>query len=385
MKVYLDNAATTKLHPKVYEAMLPYLKENFGNPSSIHSFGRKVRVVIEESREIVANSINADPSEIYFVSNGTEANNFPIFGIAKTEFNDSGKNHIITSIVEHQCVLEPFQKLVEFGFTYDFIPVINNGEIDHAELAKKISNSTNLVSLIHINNETGAVNHLKQISKILYDKKAYLHTDTVQSYGKIKIDVKELGVDSLSASAHKFYGPKGIGFVYGKSGTPLSPLIYGGSQERNRRGGTENPAAIIGLAEAVKIAESEMVFNNQLVCDLRKSFVEGIKSIDDKYLSINSNENSSPYVISLTFSSEKYKNNAESYLMFLDINGIAASNGAACTSGTLKPSHVILGIGKSVEDANGTIRFSLAPYNTLEEIEYTLEVIAKMTKQFSKF
>ncbi len=384
MNVYFDNAATTPMHPNVIEAMLPFLKENFGNPSSIHAFGRKVRVAIEEAREIVADSINADASEIYFVSNGTEANNFPIFGIAKTEFEDSGKNHLITSSVEHKCVQEPFEELSKFGFETDLINTVNYGSANKDELLNIIKSTTSLVSLIHINNETGAVNNLSEIANILSSKNIYIHTDAVQSYGKIKIDVKKLGINSLSASAHKFYGPKGIGFVYGKSGTPLSPLIFGGSQERSRRGGTENPAAIIGLAKAVKIANSEMHYNHEKVSEIKNHFIRGIYSIDKENLIINSDNSCSPYVLSLTFSSAKYKNNAESYLMFLDINGIAASNGAACTSGTLKPSHVILGIGKSIEDANGTIRFSFNPNNTVEEVDYTLEVIEKMTKRFIK-
>lgn len=384
MKVYFDNAATTRTHPKVLEAMLPYLKEDFGNPSSIHSFGRKVRVAVEEAREIVANSINADASEIYFVSNGTEANNFPIFGIAKTEFEDSRRNHIISSKVEHQCVLEPIEELSKIGFITSLVNPINFGEVDSKEIQEAITDQTSLISLIHINNETGSINNLNEISQIATEKNIYLHTDAVQSYAKVKLDVKDLGVNSLSASAHKFYGPKGVGFVYGKSGTPLSPMIFGGSQERNRRGGTENPAAIIGLAEAVKIAQSEMETNHKIVSEIKSHFVQGIKQIDEQNLIINSDANCSPYVLSLTFNSEKFKNDAESYLMFLDINGVAASNGAACTSGTLKPSHVILGIGKSVEDANGTIRFSFGPQNTIKEVDYVLDVIEKMTKRFAK-
>ena len=382
MKVYFDNAATTQIHPKVFEAMLPYLKEEFGNPSSIHSYGRKIRVAIEEARETAAESINANPSEIYFVSNGTEANNFPLFGIAKTEFNESGRNHIISSKVEHKCILEPLEELEKSGYELQLINSVNFGKVDSEELIKAIKPNTSLISLIHINNETGAINDLKRISSLLKGKSIYLHTDAVQSFGKTKIDVKELGIDSLSVSGHKIYGPKGIGFVYVKSGTPLSPQIFGGSQERNRRGGTENPAAIIGLAEAIKISQIELENNYQKVSEIKRHFVNELNLLDDKNLIINSDEFCSPYILSLTFSSKKFKNDAESFLMYLDINGIAASNGAACTSGTLKPSHVILGIGKSVEDANGTIRFSFNPNNTIEEVDYTMEVIRKMTQRF---
>lgn len=384
MKVYFDNAATTKVHPKVFESMVPYLKEEYGNPSSIHSFGRKVRVAIEDAREIAANYINANPSEIYFVSNGTEANNFPVFGIAETVYQEDKRDNLLTTAAEHTCVLEAFEKLSDEGFKSNILSVDNDSSLKLDDLKSALENNTSLVSVIHINNETGAQNKLEEISEIVKKNNVFFHTDAVQSFGKIKIDVNELGVDSLSASAHKFHGPKGVGLVYAKSGTPLSPMIFGGSQERNRRGGTEFAAGIIGLAEAIKIAESESETNFKKVSELRSYFIKSLKEAAIEGVEINCAENSFPYVLSITFNSKIYNNDSEAMLMFLDINGIAASNGAACTSGTLKPSHVIMSMGRSKEDANGTIRFSFSYQNTKEEVNYTVDVLEKMAKKFKR-
>lgn len=362
--------------------MLPFLNEEYGNPSSIHSYGRTVRVAIEEAREVIADYINADASEIYFVSNGTEANNFPIFGIAKTIFNETGQNRIITSSVDHACVLESFEELAKQGFNTELLPSSAEGNIKPEYLATEIDDNTSLVSLIHINNETGAINDIQKVSGVVTEKGIYFHSDAVQSFGKIEIDVKNLGVHSLSASAHKLHGPKGIGIVYAKSGTPLSPILFGGSQERNRRGGTEFPAGIIGFAEAVKIAKSESKTNFEKVSELRNYFIKSIYESKIEHIYINCMNTPFPYILSLTFNGEYYNNDSEAMLMYLDINGIAASNGAACTSGTLKPSHVIMNMGMSKEDALGTIRYSFSALNTKEEIDYTVEKLEQMTKKF---
>ncbi|MEK6551969.1 MAG: cysteine desulfurase family protein, partial [Bacteroidota bacterium] len=240
MEVYFDNAATTPLHPKVFEKMQPFLTENFGNASSIHSFGRKVRVAIEESRELIADFINANPSEIYFTSGGTEANNFVVFGIARSELSESGRNHLITTEAEHHSVYDSFLELSKNSFTVNFLNVEKDSIIRNESLLQYINFNTSLISLMHVNNETGAVSPIEHFSSLLKQKNIFFHTDSVQSFGKYKIDVKLSGIDSLTASAHKINGPKGIGFAYVKSCTPLSPILFGGSQERNRRGGTEN-------------------------------------------------------------------------------------------------------------------------------------------------
>lgn len=384
MKVYFDNAATTPLHPKVFEKMKPYFMEDFGNASSIHSFGRKSRVAIEESRELIADFINANPSEIYFTSGGTEANNFIVFGIARAELTESGRNHLITSESEHHSVYDSFLELSKNGFTVNFLNVGNDSIICDESLLQNINPNTSLISLMHINNETGAVSPIEQFSSQLKQKNIFLHTDSVQSFGKYEIDVKLFGVDSITASAHKINGPKGIGFAYVRSSTPISPILFGGSQERNRRGGTENVAAIVGFAEAVRIAKDSMQENFNHVNLLKKRFINGIHSVDREGIIINGGINTSSYILSITLKSDYYKNDPEAMLMFLDINGVAVSNGAACTSGTLKPSHVIISTGYSVEDAKGTIRFSFGRQNTIEEVDYSLEVMNQLTNKFKK-
>ncbi len=382
-RVYFDNASTTPLHPKVLEKMLPFLKDDFGNASSIHYFGRKARVAIEKAREEIADIINADASEIYFCSSGTEANNLPVTGIAKAARNEYGKNEIITSEGEHLCVSEAVKNILPEGFVSKSVQLNAEGEINVFTLENLISSKTSLISLIHINNETGSVNDIKSVSS-LKKENLYLHTDAVQSFGKIKIDVKNLGVDALSASGHKISGPKGIGFAFIKTGTPLTPMITGGSQERNRRAGTENVAAIAGFAESVKISHEEMEDNFSKISLLKNSFIKGIKEIDGQGISINSGLSEFPYILSVTFKNEFYRNDAESFLMYLDINGIAASNGAACSSGTLKTSHVIKALGLPEADAKGTIRFSFGTQNTLEEVQFGLNILDKMAIKFKR-
>lgn len=384
-KVYFDNAAATPVHPKVLDKMLPYLSEHFGNPSSIHEAGRKVRVAIEEARETVAGFINADPSEIYFVSGGTEANNFPLFGISKTELIESGRRHIVSTKVEHHCVLESLEELSRQGFHTDLVNVKPDSSVSVEELKNLlVSGKTSLLSVMHANNETGTLNDIEKLAGLAHSSNAYFHSDVVQSFGKMHLDVKALRADSLSFSSHKINGPKGAGAVFVKSGTPLSPLIFGGSQERNRRGGTENPASIIGFAEAVKIAQQNMQANYEHAKTLRDIFVEGIHSIDAAGIEVNGGTSVIPHVLSITFRHEYYNSDAEAMLIYLDINGAAASNGAACTSGTLKPSHVILSMGKPVEDARGTLRFSFGYQNTPEEVEYVLDLLKKMAAKFRK-
>ena len=383
-RVYLDNAATTKVHPKVLEKMIPFLSDNFGNPSSIHSFGRKARVAIEEARETIANFINADASEIYFTSGGTEANNFVLNGISKTAFQENGKRKIISNKAEHHAVLDTLENLQHFGFNVNFLSVNKETKVEKEILSKEIDEDTSLISVMHINNETGTINSIKEFSELVKEKEIYFHTDAVQSFGKIKIDVKELGVHSICGSAHKINGPKGVGFAFVKSGTPISPLLFGGSQERNRRGGTENIAGIIGFAEAVKIKSEIMEESFHHVAKLKERMIAGIKNLDAQNIFVNGGKDSLPYILSITLNSQVYNNDAESIIIYLDINGIAASSGSACTSGTIKASHVILASGYSPMDAAGTIRFSFGIENTEEDIDYTLDVFSNLLKKFKK-
>ncbi|PKL82704.1 MAG: cysteine desulfurase NifS [Ignavibacteriae bacterium HGW-Ignavibacteriae-3] len=384
MKVYLDNAATSAVHPRVFEKMKHFLTEDFGNPSSIHSFGRVVRVALEEARETVAEFINANPSEIYFTSGGTEANNFVLFGIANSEIKESGRNKVISSKIEHHSVLDSFEELSNKGLQIKWLNPDSDSKVNPENVRSALDESTSLVSLMHVNNETGSVNPINEISNLLKSKDILFHTDAVQSFGKFPLDVKELGVNSLTGSAHKINGPKGTGFAYVKSGTPLSPLLFGGSQERNRRGGTENVAGIAGFVEAIRIAKESMNSNFDHARFLKELLSKGISSIDSEGIVLNSADDSSPFILSVTFKSGFYNNDSESMLMYLDINGVAASNGSACSSGTVKASHVILGMGYAPEDAAGTLRFSFGAKNTAAEIEYALEIIKKMTLKFRK-
>ncbi|MBL1215007.1 MAG: cysteine desulfurase [Ignavibacteriae bacterium] len=383
MKVYLDNAATTPVHPKVLEKMLPFLKESFGNPSSIHSFGRSVRVAIEEARENVADFINADASEIYFTSSGTEALNFAILGMSRTIRDENGKSKIVTGANEHYAVIESFKALDKEGFDTHFIDSKYNGEIDYDEL-KENSEGAALISVMHVNNVLGSINNLSSVRKLAGESNAFFHTDAVQSFGKIKIDVNEIGCHALCASGHKLNGPKGIGMAYIKSETPIAPMMLGGSQERSRRGGTENVAGIIGFSEAVNLIRENIDYKFDYASKLKNRLITGLRSIDKAGIIINCLDNSTPHICSVTLSEEYYNNDAEAMLMYLDINGVAVSGGAACTSGTLKPSHAVLAIGHSKNNAAGTFRFSFGAQNRDEEIDYTLEVLKKMTDKFRK-
>jgi len=384
MKVYLDNAATTSVHLKVTEKIIYLLRNDYGNPSSIHSFGRKNRVLVEEAREIIANFINADASEIYFTSGGTESDNFIINGISLVNFQETNRNKIITFDSEHHAVLDPIKNLSEFGLEPVICKSNQDSTFNFNALAAQTDDRTSLISCMLVNNETGAINDLKKISSEFKNTDLYIHTDAVQAFTKIKIDVKELGIDALSISGHKIHALKGVGAAYIKNCTPMKPMILGGSQERNRRGGTENIIGIAALAEAIKIARGEMIDFNDHILSLRNYFIKGIQQLAGNSIEINSATNQLPHILSITFKSEFYNNDSESMLIYLDLNGIAASGGAACSSGTLKPSHVILSMGKSHEDAKGTIRFSFGYENTIAEIDYTLQIISELIKKFSK-
>jgi len=382
MQVYLDNAATTKLHPRVLDKMLPYLKENYGNPSAIHTMGRNTRVAIEESRELIADYINADPSEIYFTSSGTEASNFIINGISQIEFEETGKKSIISSAGDHKATLLCVENLSRHGFKSIILPLKNDFQIDRTFFETIDLNDISLATFVHVNNETGNIYDIKELSRKLNG--VYFHTDAVQSFGKYKLNVKDLGIHSLSASAHKIYGPKGIGLAYIRSQTPMTSLILGGGQERNRRAGTENVAAIVGFAESVRIAIANMNENYIKVKKLNDYFWKGLVSSGIKELIKNSSSENSPYILSITFNPSHYNNESESMLMFLDIHGIAASSGSACASGTLKPSHVILAAGYSEEYSKGTLRFSFSAENTIAQIDYTISILSKLAEKIRK-
>jgi len=374
-KIYLDHNATTPVHPEVLEAMLPFYKEGFGNASSIHSFGREAKVALEESREKVAKLLNTDPLEIYFTSGGTESDNLAVKGIAWA--NRKKGNHIITSKIEHHAVLESCKYLEREGFEVTYLPVDRYGLVAPDELKKNIRKETILVSIMHANNEVGTIEPIEELSKIAKENGVYFHTDAVQSTGKIKIDVNSLGVDLLSLSAHKFYGPKGAGAIYITRGVRLTPLAHGGHHEKARRAGTENVPGIVGLAKALEIANRDMEKEDRRLKNLSERFFERIKEqISDVYLNGHP-ELRIPNTLNLSFKGVE----GESIILSLDLKGIAVASGSACTSGTLEPSHVLSAMGVPPDLAQSSLRFSFGRSNTFDDIDYVVEVLPEIVSR----
>ncbi len=376
-KIYLDYNATTPVHPEVLDAMLPYFKDFYGNPSSVHSFGQETRKAVEDAREKIAKFLGAEsPSEIVFTSCGTESNNFAIKGIA---FANKDKNsHIITSAIEHHAVLEPCEYLSKkFGVDVTYLPVDKYGIVNPDDVKKSITDKTVLISIMYANNEVGTIQPIEEIGKIAKEKNIIFHTDAVQASGKIPIDVKKLNVDLLSISGHKLYAPKGSGVLYIKKGTKLHPLLHGGSHEKNKRAGTENVSYIVGLAKACEIASKNMKDENERMLKLRQKLEKGILE-KIEYVQINGHimkRLSNTSNISFNFIE------GEGILMSLDMDGFAASTGSACTSGTLEPSHVLSAMGVPPEKAQGSVRFSLGHYTTEKDIEKLLEILPKIVER----
>ena len=349
--IYLDNNATTPLHPEVLEAMLPGLRENYGNPSSIHSFGRSARVQLDEAREKVAHLINAQSSEIIFTSGGTEANNLALLGVA---FKDKGKK-IITSKIEHPSVLNPCRQLEEQGVEVHYLDVDGLGRIDMDDLESQITESTALISLQHANSETGVLQDIKRASEIARNKGVLFHTDAVQSVAKMPFDLKDYPVDLLSISAHKFYGPKGVGALYLRKGTPaLFSPVCGGNQEKKRRGGTENVAGIMGFGKACELA-TEKIGEASNLADLRDYFQNKVCEMIPRTELLGDKVNRLPNTLNLGFDGVE----GDTLLIALDMEGVAVSTGSACSSGTGLPSSVLRAMGIPDERINSSIRFSL--------------------------
>ncbi len=370
--IYLDNNATTKTDEEVLNTMMPYLLDNYGNPSSIYKIGRENKKAIEDSREKVAQILNCEPNEIYFTSGGSESDNTAIRGIAYSYKNKG--NHIITSKIEHPAVLETCKQLEKEGFEVTYIGVNKNGIIDLEELEKSIKSTTILITIMFANNEIGTIEPIKEIGEIARKNNIIFHTDAVQAVGSVKIDVRKLNIDSLSLSAHKFYGPKGIGVLYVKRGIQFNKIINGGHQERNKRAGTENVAGIVGLAKAMDLAYRNLEANNEKVKELRNYYVKQIKE-KIPYIKINGDmEKRLPGNSNISFRFIE----GEGLLLNLDLKGICASSGSACTSGSLNPSHVLLAIGLPHEIAHGSLRISIGKYNTKEEIDYVIENLVEI-------
>ncbi|MBO5143437.1 MAG: cysteine desulfurase NifS [Clostridia bacterium] len=373
--VYLDNSATTKTDEVVIKEMLPYLTENYGNPSSIYKIGRENKKAVEEAREKVAKVLNCESGEIYFTAGGSESDNTAIRGIAYSYKNRG--NHIITSKIEHPAVLETCKQLEKEGFEVSYIGVNEKGILNIDELKNAIKPTTTLISIMFANNEIGTIQPIKEIGQIAKENNIYFHTDAVQAVGSLKIDVKEMNIDSLSMSAHKFYGPKGIGVLYVRKGIKFNKFINGGHQERNKRAGTENVAGIVGLGKAIEIAYENLDEHNKKIKELRDYYVKQVKE-KIPYIKINGDmEKRLPGNSNISFRFIE----GEGLLLNLDLKGICASSGSACTSGSLDPSHVLLAIGLPHEIAHGSLRISIGKYNTKEEIDYLVENLVEIVNR----
>ncbi len=371
-KIYLDNAATTALSPGVLEAMMPYLTQIYGNASSPHSFGQEARRGVEAAREKVAAALGADPAEIIFTGCGTESDNTALFGVAE-KYKTKG-NHIITTNVEHHAILHACDALARKGYDITYLPVDEYGLVTPEQVAAAITDKTILVSIMFANNEVGTIMPIPEIAKVCREKGVLFHTDAVQAVGHVPIDVKAMGIDMLSLSAHKFHGPKGVGALYLKKGIRLPSFIVGGEQEKGRRAGTENVTGIVGLGAAIELAVAGMTESAAHMTLLRDKLIEGILA-------------TIPEVKLNGHPTRRLPNNAnvsikfiegESILLMLDMNGIAASSGSACTSGSLDPSHVLLAMGLTHEVAHGSVRLTLSDDTTEEEIDYVLKTLPEV-------
>lgn len=370
-RIYLDHAATTALDGRVFEKMSPYFMGIYGNANSQHSFGRDAQKAVDEARDTIAKLIGAKPSEIYFTSGGTESDNWALKGVCKALKNKG--NHVIISKIEHAAMLSTAKELEKDGVEVSYIGVDEEGFINLEELKNAIRPTTILISCMYANNEIGTIEPIEEIVKIAKERGILVHTDAVQAMGAIDIDVKKLGVDLLSFSAHKFNGPKGVGALYIKNGIPMDRLISGGHQERTRRGGTTNVPGVVGFAEALRLTKESMQKDNEYVARLRDRFIARVEA-EIPFVKLNGARNMAKRLPSNADFSFEYIE-GESILFSLDMDGIAVSSGSACSSGSLEPSHVLLAIGLSEEKAHGTIRFSFGKENTVEEVDFVVDTL----------
>lgn len=369
MTVYADNAATTQMSENVLKAMMPLLTDIYGNPSSLHSIGQVAKEYLENARETVADCIGADPKEIYFASGGSEADNQAIRSAAYIGAR-KGKKHIISSKFEHHAVLHTLDALKKEGFTVTLLDVYSNGVVKPEDVENAITDETCLVTIMTANNEIGTIQPIAEIGKICKEKGVLFHTDAVQAVGHIPVNVKDMNVDMLSVSAHKFHGPKGVGFLYARKGILLTNIIYGGAQERSKRAGTENMASIVGMATAIKEATDHLEENAAKVTAMRNRLIDGLKGTERSRIN-GDLEHHLPGTLNMCFEGIE----GESLLLLLDAKGICASSGSACTSGSLDPSHVLLSIGVPVEIAHGSLRLSISEYNTMEQMDHIVESV----------
>lgn len=374
MKVYLDNAATTKMSREVKKAMLPFFDTIYGNQSSSHSFGMEANFYVQQAREQFANVLNCKTNEIYFTSSGSESNSWAIVGLAMA--NKEKGNHIITSKIEHDSILNACAYLENLGFKVTYLDVNELGEVNLEQLEKAITPQTILISIMMANNEVGTKQDIKKISQIAHDKNIIFHTDAVQTFGLEKIDVNKMGIDALSASSHKIYGPKGMGLLYLKSGIKIDNLIFGGNQEFGKRGGTLNTAAVVGFAKATEISYKNLEKTQKYLKNLQNYLIFRLKNEFSNKIEINGNpQNCMPQIVSVSFLNQ----DANILLIELDQAKIAVSRGSACTAGSNLPSYVLQAMGKQ-KQANSTIRFSLGKYTRKKDIDYVIKVLKNIIK-----
>ncbi len=383
-KIYLDYSATTPIDGRVQRVISDAMAYHYGNASSIHSFGRKAKVILEESRETIAEAIGAETGEIFFTSGGTEADNVALFGTALSQKKKNQKNHILISAIEHHAVLECGEFLRQFGFDISIIPVDCNGIVDVNYIEQAITPQTLMISVMHANNEVGTIQPIQEISRIAKNNNVIFHTDAIQSFGKIPAHCGELGVDLLSLSAHKIYGPKGIGAIYIRKGVDVNSLIVGGAQERNHRAGTENIPLIAGFALASGISIEQHKKDYEHFAALRLTMKEMLTNSVEGIIFNGDQVNSLPNILSISLDSKKYNVETETLLLRLDLNGIAASSGSACTSGSIQPSHVLLAMGRDAKTAKSTVRFSFGRPTTMEEIIESSNIFSSITAEFLK-
>jgi cysteine desulfurase len=371
-KIYLDYAATTPTDPEVVKAMLPYFTDQFGNPSSVHSFGQEGNVAIEKVRERIASFLGAKSEEIVFTSSGTESNNLALKGTAYA--NEYKGNHIITSSIEHHAILEPCQFLEQRGFTITYLPVDKDGLVDPEDVKKAITAKTILISIMHANNEIGTIEPIAEIGKIAREREIAFHTDAVQTFGHLPVNADEINVDLLSISAHKLYGPKGIGALYVRKGTQMVSLMHGGEQERSRRASTENVPAIVGFGKALEIAQDRMDEETRRLTILRDNFIKCLPERIDQVRLNGHPTKRLPNNVNISIDLV----DGATMLLNLDLEGIAVSVGSACSSSNLEPSHVLLALGYSRKQALGSLRFTLGRYTTEKELNHVLDVLPEI-------
>jgi cysteine desulfurase len=376
-RIYLDNSATTQVDALVLEAMLPCFRENFGNASSVHLFGQEARAIVEDSRRSIADFLGADAREIVFTSGGTESDNAALWGIFRSRYRPG--NHIITTRIEHPAILATCKAMEDAGAEVTYVPVDSSGRVDPEAIQSAIRESTLLISVMHANNETGVIQPIAEISRIAKQSDICLHTDAVQSFGKINVDVRELDVDLLSISAHKIHGPKGVGALYIRKGTKIVPFMTGGSHERKRRAGTENVPAIAGFGKAARLAGERLEEMQARVSGLRDRLENRIMA-KISGVSVNGRNPRLPNISNLSFKGLE----GEAAVIALDLEGIAASTGSACSSGSLDPSHVLIAMGLRPDVVQGSLRFSLCYHNTDEEIDRTIPVLEAVVHRLRK-